>query len=217
MTETASHASDARTGVVLVNVGTPDEPTPRAVRRYLREFLGDPRVVDIPAPMRWLLLNLFILPFRPAKSAAAYRKVWTEAGSPLTVHSEALRAALQNHLGDGYQVEVGMRYGNPSLSAVLERFLKDGVRELVVVPVYPQYASSSTGTSLEAVYGTLAKRWNVPAKAGVDQAPHTSPPMTVIFSRSILSAQTKSSTVSRPGSQFVTASVSFRQSRSMVT
>jgi ferrochelatase len=152
-----------RVGVLLLNVGTPDEPSTSSVRRYLREFLSDPRVVDLPAPMRWLLLNVFILPFRPAKSAAAYRKIWTEQGSPLAVNSRALRDGLQVALGDGYWVETAMRYGNPRLSEALEQFVSEGVTELVVVPVYPQYAASSTGTSLAAVYEQLSKRWNIPA------------------------------------------------------
>ncbi len=101
-----------RIGVLLINLGTPDAPRPREVRRYLREFLGDPRVLDMPAVLRWLLLEGVILPFRPAKSAAAYKQIWTEAGSPLLVHGRGLRDKLQARLGERVRVELAMRYGN---------------------------------------------------------------------------------------------------------
>src|SRR4051812_1534730 len=102
-------ASSGRTGLLLINLGTPDAPTTTAVRRYLREFLSDPWVIDINPVGRWLLLNLFILPFRPAKSAAAYQKVWLKEGSPLLVHSMALRDRMRQRLGGAWQVELGMR------------------------------------------------------------------------------------------------------------
>src|SRR5690606_20481092 len=112
-----------KTGVLLLNLGSPEAPVAAAVRPYLREFLGDPRVIDIPAPLRWLLLNAVILPFRPAKSAEAYAKVWMEEGSPLLVHSRAFAAKLAAHLGDDHVVSLGMRYGNPSVAAALEPLL----------------------------------------------------------------------------------------------
>jgi ferrochelatase len=154
------------TGILLVNLGTPDAPLPADVRRYLREFLSDPRVIDVPAVGRWLLLNLFILPFRPRKSAEAYAKVWTEAGSPLLVHSLALRDRLRERL-PGVPIELGMRYGRPSLGEALERLRAATVERIVVAPLYPQYASSATGSSLEAVYREAARRWNVPSFAVV--------------------------------------------------
>jgi ferrochelatase len=135
-------------GLLLINLGTPAAPTTEAVRSYLKEFLSDPLVVDLPAFGRWLLLNLVILPFRPAKSAAAYRQVWTERGSPLRNHCEDLREALQTHLEGRWQVELAMRYSGPSIQAGLESLLKGGVSSLVVLPLYPHYASSSTGSSL---------------------------------------------------------------------
>ena len=152
-----------QTGVLLINLGSPEAPTAAAVRPYLREFLGDPRVLDIPAPLRWLLLNAVILPVRPAKSAEAYAAVWTEQGSPLLVHSRALTERLAAALGPEYRVALGMRYGNPSIASALDELLREPVRELIVVPLYPQYASSSTGTALEVVHRELAGRWNVPA------------------------------------------------------
>jgi ferrochelatase len=150
-------------GVLLVNLGTPDAPTPRAVRRYLREFLGDPRVLDIPALGRWALLNLVILPFRPAKSAAAYQKIWGHSparGSPLLAHGLDLAESVRRELGPTFRVELGMRYGAPSLSSAIERLVLDGAESLTVVPLYPQYASSSTGSSLERVYALTGEKWN---------------------------------------------------------
>jgi ferrochelatase len=148
-------------GVLLINLGTPDAPETGAVRRYLREFLSDPRVLDIPPVGRAALLYGVILPFRPQKSAEAYRKIWMPEGSPLLVHGNALRDRLQDALGPGWVVELGMRYQSPSLGSAIEKLRARGVRELTVVPLYPQYASSSTGSSLEQVYRLVGKAWNV--------------------------------------------------------
>ena len=141
-----------RQGLLLVNLGTPDAPETSAVRRYLREFLSDPRVLDLPAPARWALLELLILPIRPARSAEAYRKVWTSEGSPLLVHCQKLAARLEDALGGQWVVALGMRYGKPSLASALEKLTAAGVRSMTVLPLYPQSASSSTGTTLERVY-----------------------------------------------------------------
>lgn len=142
-------------GVLLVNLGTPDAPTTPAVRRYLREFLWDRRVLDINPVGRALLLYGVILPFRPRKSAAAYRKIWgrgVEAGvSPLLAWTERLATATQASLGDGWKVAFGMRYGRPTIAAGLAELQRYPLKELVIVPLYPQYASSSTGSSLEKV------------------------------------------------------------------
>ncbi len=166
MPSTSATAGSPR-GVLLVNLGTPEAPEPREVRAYLKEFLSDPRVIDIPAVGRWLLLNLFILPFRPAKSAAAYRKIWTSAGSPLAIHTRDLARAVADKLGAGdgnfgYEVEWAMRYGKPSIPEALDRLRRRGVEKLTLLPLYTQYASSSGGSTLEAVYRELGKRWNVP-------------------------------------------------------
>jgi ferrochelatase len=146
-----SKVSNVPTGLLLINLGTPDAPTTPAVRRYLREFLSDPRVIDINAVGRALLLHLVILPTRPAKSAEAYRKVWGERGSPLLVHSQDLTAAVQTKLGDTWRVALGMRYGTPSIANALEALRGAGVERIVVLPLYPQYAMSSTETSVERV------------------------------------------------------------------
>jgi ferrochelatase len=152
-----------KTGILLINLGSPEAPTAAAVRPYLREFLSDPRVIDIPAPLRWLLLNAVILPFRPAKSAEAYRQVWTSEGSPLLAHSRAFAARLAEELGDAYKVVLAMRYGNPSLASAVEELTREPLTDLVVFPLYPQYASASTGSSLEEALRLIAPLNNVPA------------------------------------------------------
>ena len=150
------------TGVLLVNVGTPDAPRPPEVRRYLRQFLGDPRVLDMNPAGRALLLNAVILPFRPKQSAHAYAQVWTDEGSPLLVLSRRFEAALAGDLGPDYKVALGMRYGTPSLAGALDALRTAGADPIVVFPLYPQYASSTTGTSLEEVYRLAGRPWNVP-------------------------------------------------------
>jgi ferrochelatase len=148
-------------GVLLVNLGTPDAPQAPEVRRYLREFLSDPRVLDISPIGRWMLLNLIILPTRPAKSAEAYRKVWRPEGSPLLHFSRALTDEVRAALPD-MQVELAMRYGNPSIRAGLTALRDRGCDRIVVFPLYPQYAASSTGSTVEAVYREAAGLWNTP-------------------------------------------------------
>lgn len=151
-----------RRGALLVNLGTPASPAVADVARYLREFLGDPRVLDLPAALRLLLLYAVILPFRSLRSASAYRTIWTADGSPLLVHGRALRDALGKTLGEGWAVELAMRYGEPRIDAALERLAAADVEDIVVVPLFPQYASSSSGSALEAVYRAAGRRWNVP-------------------------------------------------------
>jgi ferrochelatase len=152
-----------RNGLLLMNLGTPDEPTPTAVRRYLREFLGDPRVLDINAVGRAALLHLVILPRRPAQSAHAYRSIWDpQRGSPLLYHSQDLAAGVAKKLGDDWRVELAMRYGNPSVADGLAALERAGVSRVVVLPLFPQYASSSTGTAIARVMELAASRWNVP-------------------------------------------------------
>jgi ferrochelatase len=152
------------TGLLLINLGTPDEPTTPAVRRYLREFLSDPRVLDINRVSRSLLLNAVILPTRPAKSAAAYRSIWdTQRGSPLLYHSRDLATGVATALGTGWRVELAMRYGSPSIPDAMDALQRTPCTRIVVLPLYPQYASSSTGTSMERVMELAAERWTVPA------------------------------------------------------
>lgn len=148
------------TGILLINLGTPDHCDPKSVRRYLKEFLSDPRVVDIPASLRWLLLNAVILPFRPKKSAEAYAKIWSPQGSPLLQHSIALKNALATELGNNYKIALGMRYGNPSIASALTE-LKSCAR-LTILPLFPQYSSAATGSAMEKALTLAAKQWNIP-------------------------------------------------------
>ena len=149
-------------GVLIVNVGTPDAPRPREVRRYLRQFLMDPRVLDINPVGRFLLVELGILLRRPRASAEAYAKVWTPGGSPLRVATEAFTRGLQEALGPGYDVAYAMRYGRPSIEAAIEGLRERGAGCIIVFPQFPQYASSSTGTALAEVFRVCAGLWNVP-------------------------------------------------------
>jgi ferrochelatase len=156
------------TGLLLCNLGTPDDPGTPAVRRYLREFLADPRVLDINAVGRWALLNLIILPLRPRKSAAAYRKIWTERGSPLLAYSRDLVDALRARLGGGWAVELGMRYQSPSIASALEKLREAGAERIVVFPLYPQYSASSTGSSVEEVFRVASRPWVTPTLSFVE-------------------------------------------------
>lgn len=144
--------------MLVMNLGTPRSPATRDVRRYLREFLSDPRVIDIPWLPRFLLVNLVIAPFRAPRSAEAYRKVWTAAGSPLAAHGRALAAELGDALGEGYAVALGMRYAEPSLTAALDALVGQGVARIVVVPLFPQHADSSFGSAEARVRELAARR-----------------------------------------------------------
>jgi ferrochelatase len=149
-----------RIAVLLVNVGTPDEPTIPAVRRYLFNFLNDRRVIDLPLIPQKLLVNLIIVPFRAPKSTELYKMLWTPEGSPLTVNAEKTRDKLQALLGNNYEVFVAMRYENPSLRKVLHQIRDARFGKLILFPVFPQYASSTTGTVGQLVFREIAG-WNV--------------------------------------------------------
>jgi ferrochelatase len=154
------HGSEPRIGVLLVNLGTPEEPSPRAVRRYLAEFLWDPRVIELPRPLWWLILHLIILRVRPKKSAHAYQKIWTPDGSPLLIESKAVADGLQARLGDRVRVALAMTYGRPSITDVLEQFRRENVQRLLVLPMYPQYSATTAGSIFDRVTRQLATwRW----------------------------------------------------------
>lgn len=157
-----THGQASRTGVLVANLGTPDAPTPAAVRRYLAEFLADPRVVELPRMLWWPLLHGVILRVRPRRSAHAYQQIWTEAGSPLLTGTRALAAALQQTLAELLPeppvVAVGMNYGNPSIPAALAELRARQVRRLLVLPLYPQYSATTTASSFDRVSAEL-RRW----------------------------------------------------------
>ena len=160
------HGLPEALGVLLVNLGTPAAPTPDAVRRYLAEFLSDPRVIEIPRPIWWLILHGYILRTRPAKSAEAYAKIWTDQGSPLLLHTEDIARSVQEklsaRLSGAIHVEVGMSYGSPSISTALQKMFDQCVRRIIVLPLYPQYSGTTTGSVFEAIAATLGKRRWVP-------------------------------------------------------
>jgi len=153
-----SHQTPAVTGILLTNLGTPEAPTREALRRYLKEFLWDPRVVEMPRWQWWLVLNGIILNTRPARSAAAYRQVWTDRGSPLMLHSQAQLELLRRALGDEARIELGMRYGKPSIAFGLQKLRQAGCRRILIFPLYPQYSATTTGSTFDAVADEL-KLW----------------------------------------------------------
>lgn len=147
-------------GLLLINLGTPAAPDTKAVRRYLSEFLSDSRVIDLPLPLRYLLLYAFILPFRPQISAKAYQSIWTAQGSPLLVNSQRLVEKLTEKLGSSCQVAFGMRYGEPSIAKALTS-LSD-CEEIIALPLYPQYSSAATGSSIEKLLSLISVQENHP-------------------------------------------------------
>jgi protoporphyrin/coproporphyrin ferrochelatase len=152
--------ANPKIGVLIINLGTPDSPSVADVRKYLREFLMDARVIDIPFWRRFFLINFFIAPFRAPEPAKGYHELWTPQGSPLKVYAQLLEEALRQALGDGFLVHMAMRYQSPSIKSVLSGFKDKGFKQLIVVPLYPQYASASSGSTVEEVMGTI-KGWEV--------------------------------------------------------
>jgi ferrochelatase len=148
----------ATVGVILGQVGTPDAPTPRAVKRYLLRFLSDRRVVDYPAWLWQPLLRGLILPLRSRRSARLYQRIWTSQGSPLLVESEKQRRRLQDTLGPGYRVVLGMAYAGPSFEQAIDDLLADGITEVIVVPMFPQYSSATTASVYDATFAAAADR-----------------------------------------------------------
>jgi ferrochelatase len=155
-------ANFGKTGVLLVNLGTPDAPTRGAVYRYLKQFLLDRRVIDYPWIARNLLVRGLIAPLRSGKSAKLYQQLWTENGSPLKFYGERLAEGVQQRLGDEYVVALGMRYQNPSIESAIDALLKAGVREIVVLALFPQYAGATTGSVHEEVMRILTRKESIP-------------------------------------------------------
>jgi protoporphyrin/coproporphyrin ferrochelatase len=154
---------NSKIGVLLVNLGTPDSPSVPDVRKYLREFLLDRRVIDIPAIPRYALINGIIAPFRAPKSAKVYKQLWTERGSPLLFHGLDLQKKLQAVLGDNYHVTFGMRYQSPSIQSALDELQQQSVERIIVLPLFPQYASASTGSVQEKVMEIVKDWWVIPS------------------------------------------------------
>lgn len=157
-----THGQADRLGVLITNLGTPEQPTKAALKPYLKEFLSDPRVVEVPRLIWWFVLNGVILNFRPGRSAKAYSTVWTDEGSPLMAITKAQHAALaekcREKFGDDVVVDFAMRYGQPSVASAIDRMLSQGVRKLVVLPLYPQYCASTTASTFDAVAADFTRR-----------------------------------------------------------
>lgn len=170
---TYQHGSQNKTGVLLVNLGTPDAPTAQALRPYLKQFLSNSRVIEIPRWIWWPILYGFILTFRPKKSAEKYAQIWMPEGSPLKVHTERQTQLLLDSLAKRTQstvvVEYAMNIGNPSTAEVLKRMKEQGCERILVIPLFPQYASSSTAAAMDSVFAELKKMRNMPAIRTVKQ------------------------------------------------
>jgi len=153
-------SSTDKTGVLLVNLGTPDRPVCPGLRKYLGEFLMDPRVIELPYLLRTMLVKGIIVNFRSHKSAATYREIWTEQGSPLLLNSQQLSNKTNDLMGDDYMVELAMRYGQPSIKNKIAKLHNAGIRKLIIIPLYPQYSGSTNGSTFDAVSKHLSKqRW----------------------------------------------------------
>ncbi len=166
-----SHGTGDKSAVLLVNLGTPEAPTPAALRRYLKQFLSDPRVIEIPRAIWWLILNGIILNTRPRKSAAKYAQIWTAEGSPLKAHTEKQAKLLRGWLGNRGRRDLlvgwAMRYGAPSVASALDQLKAAGARRILIVPMYPQYAASTTASVMDAVGAWMERCRNQPALRSV--------------------------------------------------
>ncbi len=151
-----------KTCVLLINLGTPDSPSTKDVRKYLFEFLNDPRVIDIPAIARFFLVNFIIVPFRAPKSAKIYKQLWTENGSPILIYGKSVQMKLQEALGEKYKVELAMRYQNPGLDDVIGEMEKKNYNKIIILPLFPQYASASTGSAIDKAMKLISKWWIIP-------------------------------------------------------
>ncbi|MCH8032405.1 MAG: ferrochelatase [Bacteroidetes bacterium] len=149
-------------GVLLINLGTPDSPSVRDVRKYLFEFLNDPRVIDIPAIARFFLVNFVIVPFRAPKSAKIYKDLWTKDGSPILIYGRSIQDKLQLALEDDFKVHLAMRYQNPGMDEILARMEKNNYKKIIIIPLFPQYASASTGSAIDKVMKLISKWWIIP-------------------------------------------------------
>jgi ferrochelatase len=165
-----------KTGVLLINLGTPDSPSVKDVRKYLFEFLNDPRVIDIPAFARFLLVNFIIVPFRAPKSAKIYNELWTNnglpegrKGSPILYYGKSIKEKLQDALGDDFDVQLAMRYQNPSMNNVLAEMYKKNLEKIIVVPLFPQYASATTGSIIEKAMKIIGQWWIIPEIKFINQ------------------------------------------------
>jgi len=163
MTQLNRELNDPVRGVLLINVGSPESPTAGHIRRYLRSFLCDGRVIDLPCWLRIILVNCFIIPSRLRAVIHAYRSIWKDPAGPLVTETQALAQNLAVELGQGFRVAVGMRYEQPSIQSGVQNLLQQGVEQITVLPLYPQYASATTGSAVVALFKALETEWNLPS------------------------------------------------------
>ncbi len=156
-------------GILLINLGSPDSPDIKNIRRYLKEFLSDPRVMTMHSIPRWIILNLFILPFRPGKIKRKYESIWEGDGFPLISHSKNLAKKVADILGEEYTIRVAMRYGSPSIRQEISRFYGDGISEILIFPLFPQYSSATTGSIVEKVMEVM-KSWQIMPKVVINSS-----------------------------------------------
>jgi protoporphyrin/coproporphyrin ferrochelatase len=184
-----THGDQLKVGILLANLGTPDAPTAAALRPYLKQFLSDTRVVEIPRVIWWIILNCVILVIRPKKSAAKYAMVWTKEGSPLLVHAQKqtqlLRGFLAQKIKSPFAVELGMSYGNPSMQSAIDKLKAQHCDRILVFPLYPQYAASSTASAMDAVFRVLLKTRNQPAVRSI-RSYHDHPAYISALAQSVL-------------------------------
>ncbi len=171
-----------------MNLGTPEAPTAAALRPYLRQFLGDPRVIEVPRAIWWFVLNFAVLPFRPRRSAKLYQNIWTDEGSPLLVNTrkqtESLRQVLAKKVPETVFVEFGMRYGNPSIESALKKLAEQGVDRLLLVPLYPQYSATTTASTFDAIFKEFT-RWRLIPELRFIRSYHDNPGYIEALARSI--------------------------------
>ena len=159
----------ANTGVLLINLGTPNSPSVRDVRKYLFEFLNDPRVIDIPAIARFFLVNFIIVPFRAPKSAKIYKDLWTKDGSPILIYGKSIQDKLQLVLGNDFDIHLAMRYQNPGMDDILAKMEKNNYKKIIIIPLFPQYASASTGSAIDKAMKLISKWWIIPETKVISQ------------------------------------------------
>ena len=158
-----------KTGVLLVNLGTPKSPSTKDVRNYLFQFLNDKRVIDLPWIIRKILVNLIIVPFRAPKSAKIYKELWTEKGSPIIYHTKNLTEKLNKSLGKQYYIQYAMRYKNPSIKEVLKKLQQKNLNQIIIIPLFPQFASATNGSVIEEVMKHIKKWWVIPEISFISQ------------------------------------------------
>ena len=182
------HRSQAKIGVLLVNLGTPDGPDTASVRRYLRQFLSDPRLIEVSRLKWWFVLNLFIMPFRPKASAKLYQKIWTKDGSPLLFHSLAQKEALAQRLEQlapgVFEVELGMRIGRPGLAAAMDSLRKKNAQRFLILPLFPQYSGTTTGSVYDGV-GEVLREWRFMPDLRIVNSYHDNPKYIAALTNSI--------------------------------